>query len=69
MFKLQLKGLSAEKITDEVDQMIKDVGLEHKRKALVKTLSGGMKRKLSVGIALAGGSKVRTNSSAQLSLK
>jgi len=32
--------------------------LENKRHALAKTLSGGMKRKLSVGIALCAGSKV-----------
>lgn len=32
--------------------------LENKRHAQSQTLSGGMKRKLSVGIALIGGSKV-----------
>lgn len=38
--------------------MLKSLGLEKKRKAQSHTLSGGMKRKLSVGIALCGGSKV-----------
>lgn len=54
----QLKGFPAELVDEEVSQMVKDVGLEAKKKVLVKTLSGGMKRKLSVGIALTGGSKV-----------
>ena len=35
-----------------------DVGLTEKENELTKTLSGGQKRKLSVGIALIGGSKV-----------
>lgn len=38
--------------------MAKEVGLETKREAWAGTLSGGQKRKLSVGIALIGGSKV-----------
>jgi ATP-binding cassette, subfamily A (ABC1), member 3 len=55
---LQLKGFPAKQVEEEVSRMVREVGLEAKRKALVKTLSGGMKRKLSVGIALCGGSKV-----------
>ena len=35
-----------------------DVGLTEKENELTKTLSGGQKRKLSVGIALIGGSQV-----------
>lgn len=35
-----------------------DVGLTEKKNERTKTLSGGQKRKLSVGIALIGGSKV-----------
>ena len=42
--------------------MLDSVGLTLKKDALAKTLSGGQKRKLSVGIALIGGSKVKTNS-------
>ena len=38
--------------------MIQSVGLTEKRKAYSKTLSGGQKRKLSVGIAFIGGSRV-----------
>jgi len=55
---MQLKGIPADEVADEVDCMLSDLGLEDKRHARVKTLSGGMKRKLSVGIALVGGSKV-----------
>ena len=42
----------------EVDDMIGVLGLEQKRRALSHTLSGGQKRKLSVGIALIADSKV-----------
>ena len=38
--------------------MTEALGLVLKKDAQSKTLSGGMKRKLSVAIALAGGSKV-----------
>jgi ATP-binding cassette subfamily A (ABC1) protein 3 len=38
--------------------MIEVLRLEDKRKVASKKLSGGMKRKLSVGIALIAGSKV-----------
>ena len=43
---------------DEINQFVKDLDLEPKRKSLAGTLSGGQKRALSVGIALCGGSKV-----------
>lgn len=55
----QLKGFPEELVSGEVDKILSDVDLVDKRNNLVSTLSGGMKRKLSVGIALAGGSKVR----------
>jgi len=41
--------------------MIKVLGLEHKKNAQSSTLSGGQKRKLSVGIALIAGSKVQNS--------
>jgi ABC-type multidrug transport system ATPase subunit len=41
-----------------VDDMIKVLHLEDKYKTAAQKLSGGMKRKLSVGIALIAGSKV-----------
>uniref|UniRef100_A0A3Q3IW89 ABC transporter domain-containing protein n=1 Tax=Monopterus albus TaxID=43700 RepID=A0A3Q3IW89_MONAL len=54
----RLKGRSRDELKIEMDQMIKDVGLPHKRKDLAKNLSGGMQRKLSVAIAFVGGSKI-----------
>ncbi|XP_068605723.1 phospholipid-transporting ATPase ABCA3 [Brachionichthys hirsutus] len=58
LFYAQLKGYSKDKIPDEVDRIIRILNLEDKCKARSKTLSGGMKRKLSIGIALIGDSKV-----------
>jgi len=46
-------------VDTEVTRMITSLGLLDKRKAQSHTLSGGMKRKLSVGIALCGGSRVK----------
>ncbi|KAM9425735.1 phospholipid-transporting ATPase ABCA1 [Pholidichthys leucotaenia] len=57
-FYARLKGCSRKEVKSEMDQMIKDVGLPHKRKELTKNLSGGMQRKLSVAIAFVGGSKI-----------
>nr|XP_019951227.1 PREDICTED: ATP-binding cassette sub-family A member 1-like isoform X1 [Paralichthys olivaceus]XP_019951229.1 PREDICTED: ATP-binding cassette sub-family A member 1-like isoform X1 [Paralichthys olivaceus]XP_019951230.1 PREDICTED: ATP-binding cassette sub-family A member 1-like isoform X1 [Paralichthys olivaceus] len=57
-FYARLKGHSRDEVKIEMDQMIKDVGLPHKRKELAKNLSGGMQRKLSVAIAFVGGSKI-----------
>ncbi|XP_078132550.1 phospholipid-transporting ATPase ABCA1 isoform X3 [Sander vitreus] len=57
-FYARLKGCSHDEVKHEMDQMIKDVGLPHKRKDLAKNLSGGMQRKLSVAIAFVGGSKI-----------
>ncbi|XP_073763802.1 phospholipid-transporting ATPase ABCA1 isoform X1 [Danio rerio] len=57
-FYARLKGRSSKEVKKEIDQMIKDVGLPHKRKDLAKNLSGGMQRKLSVAIAFVGGSNV-----------
>jgi len=41
----------------EIDEMLEAINLTDKKHALAKTLSGGMKRKLSVAIAFIGGSK------------
>ncbi|KAM4611576.1 phospholipid-transporting ATPase ABCA1 [Polymixia lowei] len=57
-FYARLKGRSHDEVKAEMDQMIKDVGLPHKRKDLARNLSGGMQRKLSVAIAFVGGSKI-----------
>lgn len=42
----------------EIDTLLRDVGVDIHRKKMSKTLSGGNKRKLSVAIALCGGSKL-----------
>ena len=39
--------------------MVDVLGMESKRRDFAKNLSGGQKRKLSVGIAIIAGSKVR----------
>ncbi|XP_075384195.1 ATP-binding cassette sub-family A member 17-like [Tenrec ecaudatus] len=57
-FYAQLKGLSLHKCWEEVRRMLRILDLEDKQDAPSKFLSGGMKRKLSIGIALIGGSKV-----------
>ncbi|KAA0722897.1 ATP-binding cassette sub-family A member 1 [Triplophysa tibetana] len=57
-FYSRLKGRSSKEVQKEIDQLIDDVGLPHKRKDLAKNLSGGMQRKLSVAIAFVGGSNV-----------
>uniref|UniRef100_UPI0037E9C7B4 phospholipid-transporting ATPase ABCA1 n=1 Tax=Semicossyphus pulcher TaxID=241346 RepID=UPI0037E9C7B4 len=53
-----MKGLSEEEVKAELDTLLDDVGLLHKRHEQTKNLSGGMQRKLSVAIAFVGGSKV-----------
>lgn len=42
----------------EIDQLLDNLSLTEKSNSLAKTLSGGMKRKLCVAIALVGGSKI-----------
>lgn len=61
-FFCKLKGYPSHLVRAETDRMVKALQLENKRKAMSSTLSGGMKRKLSVGIALCGESKVNWNS-------
>ena len=39
-FYARLKGCTRDEVKIEMDQMIKDVGLPHKRKDLAKNLSG-----------------------------
>ncbi|KAK3933416.1 Phospholipid-transporting ATPase ABCA1 [Frankliniella fusca] len=54
----RIKGLTVKQLKGEIDSMLSEMDLEKKRKAFANTLSGGMKRKLSVGMAFVGGSKV-----------
>lgn len=52
-----LKGRMKDKVRNEVNKMIEDIGLPHKRGELSRNLSGGMQRKLSIAIAFVGGSR------------
>lgn len=59
IFYSRLKGVYRKKnIDDEVEKYVRLIKLESKIDALAGTLSGGMKRKLSVCVAFCGGSKV-----------
>ncbi|KAJ4969915.1 hypothetical protein NE237_003014 [Protea cynaroides] len=53
-----LKGVKEEMLESIVTEMVDEVGLADKVNTVVSALSGGMKRKLSLGIALIGNSKV-----------
>ncbi|KAK7285619.1 hypothetical protein RJT34_20395 [Clitoria ternatea] len=53
-----LKGVEEHSLDGVVTNMADEVGLADKINSIVRSLSGGMKRKLSLGIALIGNSKV-----------
>ncbi|ONK78401.1 uncharacterized protein A4U43_C02F18390 [Asparagus officinalis] len=53
-----LKGVEDHCFDRTVTEMVEEVGLADKMNTVVDALSGGMKRKLSLGIALIGNSKV-----------
>jgi len=57
---LQLKGCSNREANVEARDLLRKLNLENKQNMLCSTLSGGMKRKLSLGIALIGHTKVRS---------
>jgi ABC-type multidrug transport system ATPase subunit len=57
-FVLQLKGCSNHEANVEARDLLRKLNLENKKNMLCSTLSGGMKRKLSLGIALIGHTKV-----------
>jgi ATP-binding cassette subfamily A (ABC1) protein 1 len=54
----KLKGYPDDQIDSEIANLLKRTGLTIKAQNLVPSLSGGMKRKLSVALAFCGGSKV-----------
>ncbi|CAD5114243.1 DgyrCDS3384 [Dimorphilus gyrociliatus] len=58
IFFASLKGCPKNEIDSEVSKMIDLLRLEDKTRELASTLSGGQKRKLSVGIALINNSKI-----------
>ncbi|XP_031431127.1 retinal-specific phospholipid-transporting ATPase ABCA4 [Clupea harengus] len=57
-FYARMKGRSNAEAQQEVESMLEDLGLPHKRHEQAQNLSGGMQRKLSVAMAFVGGSKV-----------
>ncbi|XP_026750211.2 phospholipid-transporting ATPase ABCA3-like [Galleria mellonella] len=58
IFYSRLKGIPKRKLYDEVNHFVKLLELEQKRDVLSKNLSGGQKRRLSVGAAMCGSSRV-----------
>ena len=56
----QLKSCDMATIKEETNTLLQELGLYEKRNVQAKKLSGGMKRKLSVLLALIGKSKVIT---------
>ncbi|XP_026511147.1 retinal-specific phospholipid-transporting ATPase ABCA4-like [Terrapene carolina triunguis] len=58
LFYAQLKGRSRKEAVLEMEMMLEDIGLPHKRNEEAQNLSGGMQRKLSVAIAFVGEAKV-----------
>ncbi|EQC39389.1 hypothetical protein SDRG_03591 [Saprolegnia diclina VS20] len=54
----RIKGFSGKALNEEVADKIAEVGLTEKRHVASSELSGGMKRKLSLAIALLGDSKI-----------
>ncbi|XP_040297886.1 ATP-binding cassette sub-family A member 3 [Bufo bufo] len=57
-FYAALKGCPRWRCPEEVEKILQILRIEEKRKVLITKLSGGTCRKLSIGIALIGGSKV-----------
>ncbi|CAF0992599.1 unnamed protein product, partial [Didymodactylos carnosus] len=57
LFFSKLKQVHSHVMEKMVENMLMDVGLTLKRNAIVSTLSGGMKRKLSVAMAFVGDAK------------
>eukprot|EP01012_Entosiphon_sulcatum_P031379 TRINITY_DN394_c0_g1_i9.p1 TRINITY_DN394_c0_g1~~TRINITY_DN394_c0_g1_i9.p1 ORF type:complete len:1686 (-),score=308.54 TRINITY_DN394_c0_g1_i9:70-5127(-) len=57
-FYARLRGMPWEAIPNAVDMVLKHLGLSEYRNKRSKKLSGGNKRKLSMGIAIIGGPKV-----------
>ncbi|KAG7216739.1 hypothetical protein INR49_021122 [Caranx melampygus] len=58
LFYSLMKGRPIAEAEEEVENMLQDLGLPHKRDELTQNLSGGMQRKLSVALAFVGGAKV-----------
>src|SRR5688572_11585637 len=48
----QMYGLGGKPLTDRVDEVLEQIGLTDKAKNRVKTFSGGMKRRVNIGVGL-----------------
>ncbi|HRK90232.1 MAG TPA: ATP-binding cassette domain-containing protein [Anaerolineales bacterium] len=48
----QMYGLSGKSLTTRVDEVLEQIGLTDKAKDRVKTYSGGMKRRVNIGVGL-----------------
>ena len=48
----QMYGLSGKPLTSRVDELLEQIGLTDKAKDRVKTYSGGMKRRVNIGVGL-----------------
>jgi len=48
----QMYGLSGKSLTDRVDEVLEQIGLTDKARNKVKTYSGGMKRRVNIGVGL-----------------
>lgn len=48
----QMYGLSGKSLSDRVDEVLEQIGLTDKAKNRVKTYSGGMKRRVNIGVGL-----------------
>ena len=53
-----LKGVAKDRVENEVQRTIDKIGLREKDRSFPDELSGGQKRKLSLGIAFIGDSKI-----------
>lgn len=58
LFYCRLKGVETSQESSHVNRIMKDVGLHTAKDKLASDLSGGMKRRLSIAIALVGHSKI-----------
>ncbi|MFT3892472.1 MAG: ATP-binding cassette domain-containing protein [Anaerolineales bacterium] len=52
MFWGQMYGLSGKSLTSRIDEVLTQIGLVEKAKDRVKTYSGGMKRRVNIGVGL-----------------
>ena len=54
----EFKSYDRSNISSEINKVLRDIGLEDKRTTRAGDLSGGQKRKLSIGLAIVGGSTI-----------